>query len=278
VAALPYTSWRDATGGSLTVRDIGASYIGNDNETAWRIAGNTTSEGYQIFRWRNLTNDWQQINGGGVRIDLAGLVPWVVTSAGLIKSKAGVTEGSPNGNGWTNRGNQGFLDVGVNYSDTAWAVGGTRNAAGNYQVFRHTGGSTWKLLDGAGLRIDVAPDGTPWLITASGGIWRRNGVSASVPDGTGWTNLSGPSAQDVAVGRDRAVWITDKSNNIYQRHEQPAVDNSNPPNGNTTDPGDIAAISTWKQVDGKGTNVSVGMRSLPWVTGPDLSLWRRYGG
>jgi hypothetical protein len=278
VAALPYTSWADETGASLTVRDIGASYIGNDNETAWRIAGNATSEGFQVFRWRNLTDDWQQINGGGVRIDLAGLVPYVVTSGGLVKSKASVTEANPNGNGWNSRGNLAFIDVGVNSAEVVWALGGTRNSAGNYPVYRNTGGSNWTLVDGAGFRIDVAPDGTPWITTAGGSVFRRLGVTSTNPNGTSWTQVGAPPAQDIAVGRDGAVWMTDKLNGIYELHQQPAIDNSNPQNGRTTDREDTPAIDTWEQVDGEGSSISVGMRSLPWVTGTDLSLWRRYGG
>jgi hypothetical protein len=106
----------------------------------------------------------------------------------------------------------------------------------------------------------------------------RNGVTSSNPNGTSWTQVSGPPAQDIAVGREGAIWMTDKLNGIYERHQQPAIDNSNPPNGTTTDAVDTPAIDTWEQVDGEGTNISVGMRSLPWVTGMDLSLWGRHGG
>ncbi len=51
------------------------------------MGNGTNSEGFKVFRWRETSSDWQQINGGGVRIDVAGRVAWVVTNEGLRRAK-----------------------------------------------------------------------------------------------------------------------------------------------------------------------------------------------
>ncbi len=70
-----------------------------------------------------------------------------------------MTEASPNGNGWTNRGDLNFIDIGANQFGTVWALGGTANAEGDYDVYRFTGGSSWVEVTGDARRIDVVADG-----------------------------------------------------------------------------------------------------------------------
>ena len=170
VAASVYVSWQDVSGGEGD-RDIGSSVAGGAEQT-WKLGTGTNSEGFKVFRWIETPPSWLQITGGGVRIDMAGRVAWVVTNLGKAKEKAGVSSGSPNGLGWTDRGNCGFVDIGANATGTVWAVGSgtagsvTGDANGDFAIYRHnnSSGNTctgWTLVTGKRARyIDVAPDGS----------------------------------------------------------------------------------------------------------------------
>jgi hypothetical protein len=189
--------------------------------------------------------------------------------------KTGVTASNPNGTGWGSRGNCGFVDVGANKNSVVWALGGSIDANGDYAVYRYDGatgsgscptstaGSRWLLIDGRARRIDVAVDGSPWVVTNSGKIYHRNGVSSSNPGGTSWTRFSG-LATDIAVGPDEwgafgSVYVTGSTgdNLNYLLNEQ--------------------VPNTWYQTwsSAKGTSLSVGKDSLPWLVALDNNSWHR---
>ena len=58
----------------------GAAFAGSAHSTAVFVGTGTNGEGFKLFRWRESSSDWLQINGGGVRIDMQGGTPWVVTN------------------------------------------------------------------------------------------------------------------------------------------------------------------------------------------------------
>ena len=270
IATSPYTHF-EAVSGADDTTDIGVSYTGNDNDTAWRISREPVTNGFAIFRWTG-GSSWSRISGGGTRIDLAGLVPWVTTDTGRVWSKSGVTSDNPSGSGWTDRGDIDAIDIGVNTAGAVWALGGPRRSDGDYDVYRHTGGTSWTRVGGDAFRIDVAPDGTPWIVTAEGSIYRRTGVSASVPNGTGWSKFFG-TGQDIGISRDGVIWLTGTDNRIYILNQQSGMDASG--DGDANDPNDAPARDLWEITDGRGFSISVGGRALPWVVGNDNATWRR---
>jgi peptidoglycan hydrolase-like protein with peptidoglycan-binding domain len=275
VAASPYTNWVNI-GAANDATDIGSSTTG-DAETTWKLGTGTNSEGFKLFRYRSSSTDWQQVTGGGVRIDVTGRVPWVVTNAGLAKSLSGVTATTPNGSGWTERGDLDFVDIGANASGTVWALGGTRNADGDYDVYRFKSGTSWQKVTGKARRIDVDPNGVPWVVTAAGAIYRRSGVSSTTPDGTDWVKYGG-LANDIGIGTDGAIWITghpSQTTDVFLLNVQAGVDNSNPPDGDFADGSDVPARNQWVRTDGKGSSITVGLDSLPWVIGGGSSAWHR---
>jgi hypothetical protein len=212
-----------------------------------------------------------------VRIDVAGRVPWVVTNLGLAKSKAGVTAANPAGNGWTDRGDLDFVDIGANAGGTIWALGGAPDSNGDYKVYRFTSGTSWQLVSGRARRIDVDPSGAPWVVTNAGVVFQRTGVTASTPDGSDWGRFGG-LANDISIGSDGAVWITghpSEGTSIYLLNRQTGVDNSNPPDGDFNDGSDVPARNQWVRTDGSANFISVGLDSLPWVISSDLSIFHR---
>jgi hypothetical protein len=273
LAASTYTAWLGVNGVAGEAEDVGASTSGtqeNDVETTWKVGNGTNSEGFKIFRWREASADWQQITGGGVRIDVAGRVAWVVTDDGLAKSKAGVTAENPNGNGWTDRGDLNFIDIGANQFGTIWALGGTPNAEGDYDVYRFTGGTSWVEVTGDARRIDVSPTGAPWVVTTAGKVYERLGVTPANPNGTSW-GLYGGKANDISVGSDGAVWITghtSEGSGTFLLNIQPGQDN--PGTGS-----DVFARNQWVYNGGTALSISVGLNSLPWAVASNGSIWRR---
>jgi hypothetical protein len=291
----PYTNWRNVganLGAANIANDIGASAVGT-SEYVWMFGTGTNGEGFKLFRWRESSSDWLQINGGGVRIDMQGGTPWVVTNAGLAKQVLGTPE-APNGTGWGNRGKcgNGFVDIGAG-GGVVWALGGTVDANGNYDLFRYNGTganktdcSDWLALTnhtGDGVRLDVGPDGSPWVVTNNGELWHREGVSGNTPLGSTWAkHAPAGNAQDVSVGPDSlgkygVVWMVGPNERIYLLNVQTGRDISTPADGDFSDPGDTPERNQWYQVSngGRADFISVGRFGMPWVIGTDKSVARR---
>ncbi len=287
IAVSGYTHWILASSVNNGAVDIGSSTAtAGATESTWKLGNGTNSEGFKTWRWNG--SGWIQITGGGVRIDVAGRVPWVVTDDGLAKEKAGVTAQSPNGQGWTNRGDCDFKDIGANRNNTIWAVGGaTPDVNGDYDIYRFKGGtgtstecstSLWEKVDGKARYIDVAPNDSPWIVRANGVIRHRNGVTFSNKSGTAWATYEG-SATDVAVGPDawgpHSRWHIDASNRIFFTSFQSGIDDNG--DGDTDDAGDTEPSNHWIRTanGGLATAITVGADGLPWVVGTDGLAYRR---
>ena len=296
LAVSPYTHWRGVTGAANEARDIGASAL-NDAEP---VAGEQrqTGRGFGIQRWQENAQgnggSWDTaVSGGGVRIDVKNNIPWMVTSQGLARERTGISAQSPNGTGWTDRGDCDFIDIGAASNGVIWALGGTINAAGNYDVYRYNTGSGtscngWLEVSGDtgdGVRIDVSPvDGSPWVIAANGGIFHRNGVSGAAPTGSSWSNYGGLAA-DVSVGPEAygiygALWIVghpSESREISLANIQSGVDSSNPPDGDFTDPSDVPERNGWfREASAEwATSITAGRNGMPWVIGAATDSFRR---
>ncbi|XP_013856640.1 fish-egg lectin [Austrofundulus limnaeus] len=49
--------------------------------------------------------------------------------------------------------------------------------------------SGWKLIDGAASMVEVGADGNVFVVNSAGNLFQRSGITASVPDGTGWVQI-----------------------------------------------------------------------------------------
>ena len=132
-------------------------------------------------------------------------------------------------------------DIGVGSNGTLYVIG-----EGNNHIFRWTG-SNYVKLDGAGVCIDVASDGTPWVINPKGWIYRR--------DGNAWTRLPG-GAVDIGVGSNGSVYVisSDKNRNIYRW-----------------------SGSRWINLGGSGQRITVDNNGTPWVINNKGEIYRRDG-
>lgn len=285
LAVSPYTNWDGVPGTLDDTRDIGASNTSASGrpETVWKV-GNTTvaGEGYSIHRWQESSGTWTgAIGGGAVRIDVNQNIPWIVTSAGLARARTGVSTLQPNGTGWDNRGDCNFIDIGASSNNVIWALGGTADADGDFDVYRYNGATNttactgWTLVNddvGDGIRIDVSPaDGSPWVVAANGSIFHRNGVAGGTPTGSSWSQYGGKAA-DISVGPDvfgpyGAVWIvghasqTDDSFLLNRQSSQSGVESRN---------GWFRAVNP-----GNAFSITAGRNGYPWVVGGSRSAWRR---
>ncbi|MCC6537177.1 MAG: hypothetical protein IT162_06480, partial [Bryobacterales bacterium] len=174
---------------------------------------------------------------------------------------------------------------------SVWALSTTSNGAApsgvkNYTIHKwNESRRDWDNVAGEAHKIAVAPDGNPWIVTAQGGIWRRNGAA-------GFQQLPG-GASNIAIGANGAVYVTGGApadgyfnNQIYRW------------NGSSweTDPGQAAMLSVeplgtpwaltaaglayrknadarvgWALVPGdlKMTHISVGAGGHVWASGSD---------
>jgi hypothetical protein len=87
-------------------------------------------------------------------------------------------------------------DVGVGANGTAWMIG-TNPVPGGFGIYRWNG-SAWDAMPGGAVRIDVDPQGNPWVVNNTGNIyqWAFNG----------WKQQPG-QATDIGIGAKGDVWV-----------------------------------------------------------------------
>lgn len=117
-----------------------------------------------------------------------------------------------------------------------WMIG--TNPVGNENDIAYWNGSGWTPVPGGAVRIDVGPDGNPWVVQSTGVIFRYNGASFELMPGL-------PS--DIGIGEDGSVWIigTNPIGNEYDISYW---------NG-----------SGWTAVPGGAVRIDVGPDGNPWI-------------
>ncbi|MBC8118988.1 MAG: hypothetical protein H7X75_05360, partial [Burkholderiaceae bacterium] len=87
-------------------------------------------------------------------------------------------------------------DIGVGARGDAWVVG-IDQVEGGHSIYRW-GGNDWQIVAGGAVRIDVDPQGIPWVVNSSNQIFRLG------PGG--WQQVPG-LARDIGVGANGTVWV-----------------------------------------------------------------------
>ncbi|HEX04405.1 MAG TPA: hypothetical protein ENH10_04525 [Bacteroidetes bacterium] len=184
--------------------------------------------------------EWIPIVGGAARIDVGpdGL-PYAVNP------KNGLGKFTDKGT-WSEYPRY-ASDVGVGADGTLWMIG---SESENYSVARwSTEDSEWINIVGEPRRIDVGPDGTPYVVNENGTVFFYNGVK--------WIEMPG-KLTDISVGADGTIW---------------GVGTNKQDNG--------SGFGIWKYVDGEwiafaGTavNISVGPDGKPWLVNARNEIWR----
>ena len=222
--------WRQVHGYAYDIA-VGA------NGAVWVIGTDPQPGGYGIYRLDGFGGF--VADGGALRIDVEpDGRPWVVNFDHEIYRL----------------GNDGFwqrmpgyaLDIGIGADGSVWVA--------YYEGVYRWNGFSWDNYGGSGSRIDVGPDGTPWVVGLSDRIYTLTS--------TGWLQLPG-EAGDIGVGADGSVWVIGTPDEDFFNFDGIELQGIYRWNG-----------FDWDQVEGNGLDISVGPDGEPWVTNAYGEIYR----
>jgi N-acetyl-anhydromuramyl-L-alanine amidase AmpD len=152
-----------------------------------------------------------------------------------------------NGGGSWQRMPGGAYDVGAGGTGASWVVG-TDPAVGGYGIYHWTG-SSWSRSGGAGLRLAVDPAGVPWVVNASGDIYK-------LAAGGVWQHVSG-LAMDIAIASDGSTWViaTDDTLGGFGVYQLTGAG--------------------WLRIQGGGTRIAAGPNGNLWVVNSWGAIYER---
>lgn len=194
------------------------------------------------------------------------------TPAAAARIKAAVESNMPAPAVWTQLQGQ-AIDVGAS-ANALWVIG-TNPVPGGFGLHRWDGKSFVPASGGA-VRIDLDPNGNPWVVNDGGKVFRWSGSS--------WVGLPGENGQDIGVGANGAAWLIGGAkvpggfgihrwqNNTWVTVPGGAVRIDVDPQGNAWVVNDAGNIfrwtgSTFAQVPGKARDVGVGPDGSVFVVG-----------
>jgi hypothetical protein len=248
----------------VTAHDIGAGADG-----VWAIGSVPSGWGFDIKRFNG--SSWVTVPGWASRIAV-GNEPWIVNSVGTIYRRGGVTASNPIGTTWVAAtAGTPASDIGVAAGQNPWIIDRVANGPyGNH--IRRWNGSTWQDAGGSAVRIAVGDDGTVIVVNNVGDVWKRVGITASNPIGTGFVHLTNIAPNvfgndtsfitDVAVSRSGVPWLTgtaDGTAMTFLQNVQPAANVGSPY---------AVALDRWIPLAGNATNIAAWVVDDPWIVGP----------
>ncbi len=124
-------------------------------------------------------------------------------------------------------------DIAVGANGDTWVIG-TDPRPGGYGIYE-LGGPGAYMADGGALRIDVAPDGRPWVVNFNHEIYRMDDYGF-------WERMPG-EALDIGIGADGSVWVV-YYEGVYRW-----------------------SGLFWENFGGSGSRIDVGPNGQPWVVG-----------
>lgn len=179
-------------------------------------------------------------------------------------------------------------DIGVGANGAVWVIGTDSEGGAGYGVHRWTG-SGWQKISGGAKRIDVDPQGNPWVVNNAGQIWKHN-----VSNGQ-WQKIPG-TATDIGIGSNGAVWIIGKDSEggygfgvhrwtgsgwqkISGGAKRIDVDNTGSP-WVVNNYGNIyrynVATNTWESKPGRANDIGIGQGTV-WKIGGQSEVVGNYG-
>jgi len=103
----------------------------------------------------------------------------------------------------------------------------------------------WYRIEGGASRIDVNPEGNPWVVTDIGDVFGYDGVN--------WHYVKGVLGRDITVSNENMTFVVGLNKSIY------ALKNTK----------DI----TWTEISGAGLEISAGPLSQPWIVGSENKIY-----
>ena len=230
-SSLP-TGFRELPGRATDIA-IGA------NGDAFIIGTDRVPGGYNIYQWNG--KSWRSIKAGGVRIAVGpDGSPWIVNIANNVLHYVD--------NQWVSFPGT-ATDIGVGAGGDVYIIGTNRMPGGYgiYELGQKT--KTWKQLPGGAVRIAVARNGIPWVVTDNGDVFLY---------AKDWQQVTG-IATDIGVGGvdDNHIWIT------------------------RTNPGRSGfglyewSGSVWSPIGHGATNISVGPNGMVMFTNTEGKIFAR---
>lgn len=99
-------------------------------------------------------------------------------------------------------------DIGVGANGAVWCIG-ANSVAGGFGIHRWDASTNkWIPVAGGAVRIDVDPQGNPWVVNNAGDVFQwSNG---------GWNHKPGVKAVDVGIGANGSVFVVGTDGKAYK--------------------------------------------------------------
>ena len=182
-------TWQHLPGDEVVDISVGA------NGDIWMVGGGyAEGVGYLLHKWDPASEQWVTHGvGRGVRIDVApDGTPYIITEDGFLHHRQ--ADGT-----WVALPFQNVHDVAIGPQGEVWVVAENSDSIPGPEVYRQEG-QGWGYKSWAGLRLDVHPDGTVYVVGNDGTLWRSNGGP--------WTQMLGESFHDISIGAGGHMWAT----------------------------------------------------------------------
>lgn len=175
-------------------------------------------------------------------------------------------------------------DIGVGANGAVWIIGSDKEGGG-YGIYRWQD-NDWQKVAGGAVRLDVDPQGNPWIVNEGGIISRF--------DGTTWVRMPG-LARDIGIGANGAVWIIGREregggfaiyrwqDGVWQKIPGGAVGIDVDPQGSPWIVNDGGVISrlvrgSWVRMPGLARDIGIGADGSAYIVGVDKLLYKWSGG
>lgn len=178
--------------------------------------------------------------------------PLKTTYSGIVQQHAYLktdSASSPAAKTWTQLPGT-AVDVGAS-ANALWVIG-TNTVPGGYGLHRWDG-KTFIANSGGAVRIDLDPQGNPWVVNNAGKVFRWNGSA--------WVGLPGDNAQDIGIGISGTVWM---------------VGGAKVPGGFSVFRWDGSA-NKWDVVPGGGVRIDVDQYGKAWLVNDANQIFRWTG-
>ncbi|MDG2175286.1 MAG: hypothetical protein P8M72_04005 [Gammaproteobacteria bacterium] len=196
-----------------------------------------------------------------VELRLVGSDLFILDSYGLNRDSVPDYFDGPDYRGWVRVPGE-ARDIGVGADGTVWVLGGNPYPDTDFDFFDDNVGDAdyglwvldefgWLEIPGSGVRLDVDPDGYPWVINSDHEIWRLTPF--------GWDHIPG-SAHDIGIGADGSVWVlgTTERRGGYEIFRYTGFG--------------------WQKVHGTGVRIDVDPYGNPWVINHDDDIFHLVNG
>ena len=102
----------------------------------------------------------------------------------------------------------------------------------------------WYRIEGGAKRLDVTPDGNPWVVTDKGDVYGYDGVN--------WHYVKGVQGLDITVSNESMTFVVGLDKSIYALNKNKEI--------------------SWTEISGAGLQISAGPLSQPWIVGSDNNV------